>query len=85
MNKLQQTLLPIKLEESKERLTSLAGLAEPMLVEEWGRAKGVWERVDQLFSRSGSGRGYAIERVCAGRRGALRLLHAGGGRRSTMY
>jgi len=41
MSKLQQTLLPIKLSESKERLTSLAGL---VLVEEWGRAKGIWER-----------------------------------------
>ena len=38
MSKLQQTLLPIKLEESKERLTNLAGL---VLVEEWGRAKGM--------------------------------------------
>jgi hypothetical protein len=45
MSKLQQTLLPIKLSESKERLTSLAGL---VLVEEWGRAKGIWGRVEQL-------------------------------------
>src|SRR6266498_1969074 len=42
MSKLQQTLLPIKLEESQERLTSLAGL---VLVEEWGRAKGIRARV----------------------------------------
>jgi len=36
MSKLQQTLLPIKLEASQERLTSLAGL---MVVEELGQAK----------------------------------------------
>src|SRR5450432_2323065 len=41
MSKLQQTLLRIKLSESKERLTSLAGL---VLIEEWGRAKGMWAR-----------------------------------------
>lgn len=41
MNKLQQTLLSIKLEASAERLTSLAGL---LVVEELGRAKGLWRR-----------------------------------------
>lgn len=74
MNKLQQTLLPIKLEASKERLTSLAGL---VLVEELGRAKGVWERVDQLFRRPGSGRGYLASEYV---RSLVWLLHAGGRR-----
>ena len=74
MSKLQQTLLPIKLEESKERLTSLAGL---VLVEEWGRAKGIWARVDQLFGPPGSGRGYAASEYV---RPLVWLLHAGGRR-----
>src|SRR2546429_2315835 len=72
MRKLQQTLLPIKLEESQERLTSLAGL---VLVEEWGRAKGVWARVDQLLGPPGSGRGYAASEYV---RPLVWLLHAGG-------
>lgn len=74
MSKLQQTLLPIKLEESKERLTSLAGL---VLVEEWGRAKGIWARVDQLFGPPGSGRGYGASEYV---RPLVWLLHAGGRR-----
>ena len=74
MSKLQQTILPIKLEESKERLTSLAGL---VLVEEWGRAKGIWARVDQLFPQPGSGRGYAASEYV---RPLVWLLHAGGWR-----
>ncbi len=74
MSKLQQTLLPIKLEESQERLTSLAGL---VLVEEWGRAKGIWARVDQLFGPPGSGRGYAASEYV---RPLVWLLHAGGRR-----
>jgi len=48
MNKLQQTLLPIKLEKSEERLTSLAGL---IVVEELAQAKGLWRRVEELPSR----------------------------------
>jgi len=55
MNKLQQTLLPIKLEASEERLTSLAGL---IVVEELAQAKGLWRRVEELFPQPGSGRGY---------------------------
>src|SRR5713226_3496300 len=74
MSKLQQTLLPIKLSESPERLTSLAGL---VLVEEWGRAKRIWGRVDELFSRPGSGRGYAASEYV---RPLVWLLHAGGRR-----
>ena len=52
MSQLQQTLLPIKLETSKEKLTSLAAL---MVFEELSWAKGIWGRVDELFPRSGSG------------------------------
>src|SRR6266849_2621927 len=74
MSKVQQTLLPIKLEESKERLTSLAGL---VLVEEWGRAKGIWARVEQLFAPPGSGRGYQASQYV---RPLVWLLHAGGRR-----
>ena len=74
MRKLQQTLLPIKLEERPERLTSLAGL---VLVEEWGRVKGIWGRVDQLFGPPGSGRGYAASEYV---RPLVWLLHAGGRR-----
>src|SRR5260370_12806300 len=74
MSKLQQTLLPIKLSESKERLTSLAGL---VLVEEWGRSKGIWARVDQLFAGPGSGRGYQASEYV---RPLVWLLHAGGRR-----
>ncbi|HVB29497.1 MAG TPA: hypothetical protein VNG91_06790 [Terriglobia bacterium] len=55
MNKLQQTLLPIKLEAVEERLTSLAGL---MGVAELARARGLWRRVDELLPPPGSGRGY---------------------------
>jgi len=41
MNKVQQTLLPIKLEQREERLTSLAGL---VVVEELATGAGVWRR-----------------------------------------
>jgi hypothetical protein len=54
-NKVQQTLLPIKLEQSEEKLTSLAGL---IVFEEMARAKGLWEMVDEQFLAPGSGRGY---------------------------
>ena len=55
MKKVQQSVLPIKLEKSAERLTSLAGL---VVVEETARAKGLWRRVEELFPEPGSGRGY---------------------------
>jgi Transposase DDE domain group 1 len=74
MSKLQQRLLPIKLELSAERLTSMAGL---VMVEELGRAKGLWRRVDQLFGRPGSGRGYKASEYV---RTLVWLLHAGGRR-----
>ncbi|MGO9270953.1 MAG: IS1380 family transposase [Terriglobia bacterium] len=74
MNKVQQTLLPIKLEPSEERLTSLGGL---ILVEELAQAKGLWGRVDELFPRPGSGRGY---RASAYVKPLVWMLHAGGRR-----
>ena len=74
MNKVQQTLLPIKLEQSEERLTSLAGL---VVVEELARAKGLWRRVDELFPGPGSGHGYAASEYV---RPLVWMLHAGGRR-----
>ena len=74
MNKLQQTLLPIKLEKSEERLTSLAGL---IVVEELARAKGLWRRVDELFPKPGSGRGY---RASAYVKPLVWMVQAGGRR-----
>ena len=74
MNKVQQTLLPIKLEPSEERLTSLGGL---ILVEELAQAKGLWGRVDELFPPPGSGRGY---RASAYVKPLVWMLHAGGRR-----
>lgn len=74
MSKLQQTLLPIKLEQSEERLTSLAGL---VLVEELARAKGLWRRVEGLFPEPGSGRGYRASEYV---RPLVWMLHAGGRR-----
>src|SRR5439155_15409212 len=71
-----QTLLPIKLEKSKseERLTSLAGL---IVVEELARAKGLWRRVEELFPKPGSGRGY---RASAYVKPLVWMLQAGGRR-----
>jgi len=47
------------------------------LVEEWGRAKGLWGRVDELCGRPGSGRGYQASEYV---RPLMWLLHAGGRR-----
>src|SRR5579862_1937405 len=69
---LQQRMLRIKLEKSEERLTSLGGL---ILVEELARAKGLWERVDELFTRPGSGRGYKASEYV---RPLVWMLTAGG-------
>jgi hypothetical protein len=73
-NKIQQRLLPIKLEASKERLTSLAGL---IVVEELAQAKGLWQGVDELFPKPGSGRGY---RASAYVKPLVWMLQAGGRR-----
>ena len=74
MNKLQQTLLPIKLEASQERLTSLAGL---IVVEELAKAKGLWGRVNELFPPPGSGRRYAASAYV---KPLVWMLQAGGRR-----
>lgn len=52
---LPQLILPIKLERSPERLTSLSGL---LVVEELAQALGVWDEVDQVVEGPKSGRGY---------------------------
>jgi hypothetical protein len=51
---LSQLILPIKIEKSGERLTSLSGL---LVVEELAQARHVWGRVDELMVGPKSGRG----------------------------
>jgi hypothetical protein len=71
---LPQLMLPIKLEKSRERLTSLSGL---LVLEEQARALGVWAEVDRALEGPKSGRGYRpAEFVQA----LVWMLH-GGGRR----
>jgi len=71
---LPQLMLPIKMERSSERLTSLGGL---LVLEELARAVGLWEKVDRALEGPKSGRGYqAHEFVQA----LVWMLHAGGRR-----
>lgn len=71
---LPDLILPLKLEKSEERLTSLGGL---VVLEEMAQALGVWQRVDEHLQGPGSGRGYrASEFVQA----LVWMLHAGGRR-----
>jgi hypothetical protein len=71
---LPQLILPIKMERSSERLTSLGGL---VVLEELARAVGLWEEVDGALEGPKSGRGYqAREFVQA----LVWMLHAGGRR-----
>ena len=74
MKKIQQTVLPIKLETSSEKLTSLAGL---LILEEMAQGRGLWKRVDELMPRPGSGRGYRASEFM---RPLVWLLTAGGKR-----
>lgn len=74
MSKVAQRVLPIKLELSEERLTSMAGM---IMVEELGRAKKLWRRADELMGAPGSGRGYKASEYV---RTLAWLLHAGGRR-----
>ena len=74
MTKLHQTVLPIQLETSDEKLTSLSGL---LVLEEMAQAKGLWQRVDQLLPAPGSGRGYRASEFM---RPLVWLLTAGGRR-----
>ena len=71
---LPQWMLPIKLEKSHERLTSLGGL---LVVEELARALGVWEEVDRVLEGPKSGRGYRPGEFV---QALVWMLH-GGGRR----
>jgi hypothetical protein len=71
---LPQLILPIKLERSSERLTSLGGL---VVLEELARAVGLWEEVDRALAGPKSGRGYAPQAFV---QGLVWMLHAGGRR-----
>ena len=71
---LPQLILPIKLERSAERLTSLGGL---VILEELARAAGVWEKVDRVLEGPKSGRGYEPHEFV---QPLVWMLHAGGRR-----
>jgi hypothetical protein len=71
---LPQLILPIKLEKSEERLTSLGGL---VVLEEMAQALNVWKRVDEQLAGPGSGRGYRPSQFV---QPLVWMLHAGGRR-----
>lgn len=71
---LPQLILPIKMEKSSERLTSLGGL---VVLEEVARAVGLWEKVDRVLEGPKSGRGYEPREFV---RALVWMLHAGGRR-----
>jgi hypothetical protein len=71
---LPQLILPIKLERSSERLTSLGGL---VVLEELARAVGLWEEVDRALDGPKSGREYQQHEFVQ----ALVWMHHAGGRR----
>jgi hypothetical protein len=71
---LPQLILPIKLEKSEERLTSLGGL---LVLEEMAQGLGVWKRVDEQLTGPGSGRGYRPHEFV---QPLVWMLHAGGRR-----
>lgn len=71
---LPQLILPIKLERSPERLTSLGGL---VVLEEMARALKLWEEVDEELEGPKSGRGYDPHEFV---RPLVWMLHAGGRR-----
>ena len=71
---LPQLILPIKVEKSSERLTSLGGL---VVLEELARAAGVWEKVDRVLEGPKSGRGYQPHEFV---QALVWMLHAGGRR-----
>jgi hypothetical protein len=71
---LPQLILPIKMERSSERLTSLGGL---VVLEELARAVGVWEEVDRVLEGPKSGRGYKPREFV---QALVWMLHAGGRR-----
>ena len=67
-----QLILPIKLEKSSERLTSLGGL---MVLEELARALKLWAKVDRAVKGPRSGRGYQAHEFV---QPLVWMLHAGG-------
>ncbi len=71
---LPQLILPIKVEKSSERLTSLGGL---VVLEELARAMGIWEGVDRVLQAPKSGRGYRPSEFV---QALVWMLHAGGRR-----
>jgi len=71
---LPQLILPIKLERSAERLTSLGGL---VVLEELARAVGLWEEVDRRLEGPKSGRGYQAHAFV---QALVWMQHAGGRR-----
>src|SRR5215831_9420693 len=71
---LPQLVLPIKIERSSERLTSLGGL---VVLEELARALGVWKEVDRVLQGPKSGRGYRPREFV---QALVWMLHAGGRR-----
>src|SRR6266568_3491899 len=71
---LAQLILPIKIENSSERLTSLGGL---VVLEELARGVRLWEEVDRVLKGPRSGRGYQPREFV---RALVWMLHAGGRR-----
>jgi hypothetical protein len=71
---LPQLILPIKMERSSERLTSLGGL---VVLEERARAVKLWEEVDGALEGPKSGRGYEPHEFV---QALVWMLHAGGRR-----
>jgi Transposase DDE domain group 1 len=72
--RLAQLILPIKVERSSERLTSLGGL---VVLEELARGVRLWEEVDRVLEGPKSGRGYQPREFV---RALVWMLHAGGRR-----
>jgi hypothetical protein len=75
---LPELILPIKMEKSEERLTSLGGM---VVLEEMARALRIWERVDEHLKGTGSGRGYQPSEFV---QPLVWMLHAGGRRREDL-
>ncbi len=73
-SRLPELILPIKLEKSEERLTSLGGL---LVLEEMAEALGVWREVDEQLEGPSSGRGYRPSQFV---QSLVWMLHAGGRR-----
>jgi hypothetical protein len=71
---LPELILPIKMEKSEERLTSLGGL---VVLEEMAQALQVWKQVDEHLQGPGSGAGYRPSEFV---QPLVWMLHAGGRR-----